>query len=151
MSTLLEISKRLKNTDPFLRAILKDVCLQAIEVLRLNSPGKSLPNEWTYEVHVSGNQGRAKIFHTRLEVDHDTWEVVFRSHNSGSSRHFIAPVNAQALSWVEDGVRYFSKGHFVEGVKARHFAERCTRIIENYEGTLNKRWKDWIEHGRLPS
>jgi hypothetical protein len=39
----------------------------------------------------------------------------------GTVRHFIAPVRANALHWNVDGTDYFSKGHFVSGIKPTNF------------------------------
>jgi len=54
---------------------------------------------------------------------------------SGTSRHFIAPVNAPALSWIgKDGVRRYSKGHFVSKINAKPHI-----IISKRE--TNREWK----------
>ena len=45
----------------------------------------------------------------------------------GTKRHFIKPVNVSALSWVQNGKRFFSKGHFVSGIKKSEW------IKKNYE------------------
>jgi len=39
--------------------------------------------------------------------------------HDGTKRHWIQPVKAKALSWVQGGVRRFSKGHYVSGITAR--------------------------------
>ena len=36
----------------------------------------------------------------------------------GTTRHFIKPVNKKALSWEKGAKRFYSKGHWVEGIKA---------------------------------
>ena len=47
----------------------------------------------------------------------------------GTKRHFISPrggtssrnpLLTNVLSWVQDGIRFFSKGHYVSGIQARH-------------------------------
>lgn len=67
----------------------------------------------------------------------------------GTKRHWVEPVRASALSWVQDGTRRFSKGHFVSGIKAEPWVEdnyesreqRFNRMIENsiVEG-MAKKW-----------
>lgn len=42
----------------------------------------------------------------------------------GTKRHFIKPVKAAALSWVQNGERRFSKGHWVRGVKKSEWIKR---------------------------
>ena len=50
----------------------------------------------------------------------------------GTRRHFISPRGGTSsrnpnltnvLSWVKNGFRFFSKGHYVSGIKARHVFE----------------------------
>ena len=38
----------------------------------------------------------------------------------GTKRHFIKPILKKALRWFQYGVKYFSKGHYVSGIQARH-------------------------------
>lgn len=45
----------------------------------------------------------------------------------GTKRHFVAPVNKTALSWSQGGTRFFSKGHWVSGIKKSEWIEK------NYE------------------
>lgn len=147
MTGLEDIIKRLENPQPFLKRVLEDVCFRCIRTLQEHSPGTRLPLEWTLTYTVSGQSGTATIFHRWLEADRETWEVVFHAHNHGSRRHFIAPRSALALSWVDDGVRYFSKGHYVSGVQARHFAERTDRVIADFERALPGKWQRWLNTG----
>ena len=148
---LAKIAQRLENPQPFFESVLTRLCARAIAVLKANSPGDTLPEEWRYTIAVSKTEATAKIYHPRLEADPETWLVVFSAHNDGSEDHWIFPTHAQALSWVgDDGVRHFSKGHEVRGVKARHFGEKCDRVIDEYMATLQAKWTRWIETGRLP-
>jgi len=41
----------------------------------------------------------------------------------GTKRHWIAPRLKKTLMWIQDGVKYFSKGHYVSGIQARHVFE----------------------------
>lgn len=41
----------------------------------------------------------------------------------GTKRHWIAPRVKLALSWITQGVRLFSKGHYVSGIKSLHIIE----------------------------
>jgi hypothetical protein len=43
----------------------------------------------------------------------------------GTEPHWVAPKNAQALSWESGGVRYFSRGHEVSGIRATRFMQRA--------------------------
>lgn len=145
MGTLSEIARRLNNPAPFITAILWELGERVVNDLRQNTPGERLPSEWTYEVTAT----RLTIFNTRLEGDRDQWEVIFGFLNHGTRTHFVAPVRAQALHWVEGGQHFFSKGHVVSGILGAFFAERADRLIAEYERTIERRWRTWIETGRL--
>lgn len=142
------IQQRLKNPKPFLEFVLKKVCEDCLEVLKPNMYGH-LGDEWTHEIRVDADKGEATVFHKRLEGDRETWEPIFGWHNRGTKKHWIEPKNALALSWVEDGQRYFSMGHNVSGIKPKYFAEKADVIAEKFEKTLERRWKTWIEKGKL--
>ena len=38
------------------------------------------------------------------------------AREKGTRRHFIAPVAAAFLSWIANGIRLFSRGHWVKGI-----------------------------------
>ena len=67
----------------------------------------------------------------------------------GTKRHYVAPVRASALSWVQNGERRFSKGHFVSGIKPENWIEdnyklredRFLTLIEN--SVLDGMMKKW--------
>lgn len=71
----------------------------------------------------------------------DEKEQLFRWLHSGTKRHFVKPTKAKALSWVQDGERRLSKGHFVSGIIATNFfrvtpdmASEIKRLIESFKG-----------------
>ena len=54
----------------------------------------------------------------------------------GTRRHWIAPVKAKALSWIQNGVRRFSLGHFVSGINRSNVIKN-TR--EEFESVVQER------------
>jgi sRNA-binding carbon storage regulator CsrA len=50
---------------------------------------------------------------------------------NGTERHFIAPKNKKALKWKDGGQIFFSKGHFVDGIKPNNFLRRGVEKV-NY-------------------
>ena len=145
------LQQRLAHPAAFLRRVFELVCTRTVRILQEHSPGENLPNEWRIDVNANDTNATARIFHERLEGDRDTWEIVFHAHNSGTRRYMIYPNQAQALSWVAGGTRFFSKGHEVGGIQARHFAERADRVVSNFEQQLQGMWTRWIETGILPT
>lgn len=47
--------------------------------------------------------------------------------DQGTSAHMIYPNKAKALHW---GDKYFSKGHMVSGIKAKHFVDRSFEQLQ---------------------
>ena len=149
MANLTDIARRLANQRQFIEAMFRELGEQVVTDLRQNTPGERLPNEWQYEIDAGGNESRLTIFNSRLEGDREQWEVIFGYLNHGTRTHYVAPVRAQALHWVEGGQHFFSKGHVVSGILGAFFAERADRLIAEYERTLERRWRTWIDTGRL--
>lgn len=151
-----QILSRWKDIDRFVRALMKKLCEDMVEVLKQNSPGATFPTEWTFSISQSGSVTTAKVYNTRL--GHDTLQGTNEGflqiaiwHNDGTDLHKIAPVKAQALRWEDEaGNVYFSKGHIVSGVQARHFREKADRIFQNFEKTIDDKYTQWMTTGRLP-
>lgn len=55
----------------------------------------------------------------------------------GTKRHFIAPRVKLALSWITQGIRLFSKGHYVSGIKSLHIIEDT---VERKKQELNNKF-----------
>ncbi len=144
-AALPDILRRLRNPSPFIQAMMRELGERVVNDLRQNTPGERLPDEWTFEV--SGD--RLTIFNTRLEGDREQWEMIFGFLNHGTRTHYIMPRNAQALHWQVGGQHFFSKGHVVSGILGAFFAEKADRIIADFERTLERRWQQWVETGRM--
>jgi hypothetical protein len=145
-SGLEDLTAHLAQPETFARLILTDLCEQCVALLSANMYG-GLGQEWTFTVAPNGRS--ASVFHTRLEGDREQWEIIFHAHNSGSRRYMIYPKNALALSWTENGQRFFSKGHEVGGIVGKFFAEKCERLIADYQNTLERKWARWCETGKI--
>lgn len=68
-----------------------------------------------------------------LRVDYQTEEgkPLDRFLNRGTRGHFIRPRNKLALSWIQNGTRLFSKGHFVRGIKGKFVMEKTLREFKS--------------------
>jgi hypothetical protein len=71
------------------------------------------------------------IVNTKAEAD-PKYDQVMGFQNAGTVRHWVFPVNASALHWVQDGVDIFSRGHEVGGIKPRHFMEHASLLVEAF-------------------
>ncbi len=67
------------------------------------------------------------------------------AREEGTKRHFIAPVQAQALRWIEEGVVKFSKGHEVEGIKSlKLVAKTIDEMTEEVQSAYEFELKTWL-------
>ena len=67
-------------------------------------------------------------------------ENVFDSalaHEEGTKDHYIKPKNKKMLSWISNGVRRFSAGRKVSGIKAEKIIEKT---IKSKTSQLQKAW-----------
>lgn len=61
--------------------------------------------------------------------------------NRGTRGHYIFPNKKQALSWVDGGTRFFSKGHFVRGIKATNFFSIYPSTLRKMKATITESYK----------
>ena len=85
------------------------------EVFREQAAGKGMSKRYQQSLRIT-QEGDTIIMRLDYRGDNDEPLGVWFEH--GTRDHFIAPVNAKVLSWIEDGKRFFSKGHFVKGITA---------------------------------
>lgn len=81
-----------------------------------------------------GNKAR---IHFRSEYFSDEGFDVALAREKGTRRHFVAPVRRKALSWIQGGVRRFSRGHWVKGLPALRTIERT---VDEMGPAFRERW-----------
>lgn len=140
---------RLEGLPKFLEALAVLFCRMVLDSLERNTPGTQLPKEWTADIQTTQQNVTAKVWNIRVE-QHPKFEEIMFYLDMGTSAHWVFPVNKLALSWVEDGIRYFSKGHQVSGITASHFHAEALRIIEVFEKSIPWHWDQYLKTGRLP-
>lgn len=63
----------------------------------------------------------------------------------GTRRHFIAPRIKKALKWVSNQTKYFSKGHYVSGIKAKHvFADGVRKGYPEFKTELKNEIETYL-------
>ncbi len=64
----------------------------------------------------------------------------------GRKRYFVEPVLRFALSWVKEGFRYFSRGHWIPMRKGDHIFDTVLETeINNAQERLDSELEDFIE------
>jgi len=109
------------NMDDYLIQITKEHMNKIIidEIQRRmeveNFSPKIIQNTYLKEVYITGENIRAKVV---SEYTSESGFDVAVAREKGTKDHMIAPTSANALSWIFQGVRMFSKGHMVSGLKS---------------------------------
>ena len=76
---------------------------------------KIIQNTYLKAVNITGESIRARIV---SEYTSESGFDVAVAREKGTRDHMIAPTTKQALSWIFQGIRMFSKGHMVSGMKS---------------------------------
>lgn len=66
-------------------------------------------------------------------------------NNKESHRHWVSPKVKKALSWISQGKRMFSPGHYVKGIKSLHI---INNTIEEKKPVLIKALKKELQDWR---
>ena len=65
----------------------------------------------------------------------------------GTPDHPILPKRKKALMWIHNGIKFFSKGHWISGIQARHvfsegfrkgYPEFKKKLVDELEGDLGR-------------
>jgi len=150
MTKLSTLIKRWEHRAEFFEALLTRLCEQMTKVLRDHTPGKTLPLEWSYDVEITGSRVEARVWNQRLEDD-PAFERIMLYLDLGTSDHWVAPVKASALHWIDEktGEDRFSKGHEVSGIKASDFSVRAEIVLLKFRERIPKLWSAYMSTGRM--
>lgn len=91
---------------------------QEHELKKLVAKADALTKPWKHPVWWKARYERTAT-HESLMVW--TTDPVFKYLDQGTKRHFVKPKFTKALHWPKGHGGYFSKGHWVSGIKARHY------------------------------
>jgi hypothetical protein len=118
-----------------LRSVVRDA--------RLHHAWKSGPSQMAerslkYEVSPNGLHGRAFI---------DTGVALHGVFlHEGTKRHFVKPTSKKTLFWRAGGQKFFSRGHYVSGIKGDQFLYKAFErqkpfIIARMQGAISTAFK----------
>jgi len=118
-----------------------------VEAIRQEAMHKEMPPRYINSLHSDFDGNYLWIwvdFKGKNNVPLDLW------FEEGTKRHFIKPVFKKALSWVLRGVRFFSKGHFVSGIEAKHIFENgLQKGYPRFKAKLTQEIQNYLEMTKL--
>lgn len=118
--------------------------------LPMNKIGKTVQDDIIEETKRRGWKRPAGTIKRRT-VDKNTQEIFIGGKakdamvsgflHSGTKSHFIRPVKKAALHWSSNGVRFFSKGHWVRGIKPTNFFSIYPKTLSKIQAIVTEHYK----------
>ena len=136
------------NYDDFLIAKTKEhtnkiIVETIVEKMKANNfSSKIWMNTYLKDVSITGS--RVKVLIKSEYTTASGFDVAI-AREKGTKRHFIRPNTATVLSWFDQGVRLFSKGHWVSGIKSLRLIHKTIREKKpELQQTIEKEFEDWM-------
>jgi hypothetical protein len=137
------------NMDDFLIQAMKEHMNKIIidEIQRRmeveNFSPKIIQNTYLKEVSITGERVRAKVV---SEYTSESGFDVAVAREKGTKDHMIVPTSANALSWIFQGVRMFSKGHMVSGLKSLNIVRNTIKDkSSDVNRAVDNDFQKWIK------
>ncbi len=137
----------LHNADDFIektaRRLADELIIQKIkdEMQKQDFSQKIWMNVKILKVEVTKSQVLIRIQNYYLS---DSGFDVAIAREYGTRDHFIKPRIKQALSWIQNGVRLFSSGHMVSGIKSLFIIKKTLASESpNLQTALNREFNAW--------
>ena len=136
------------NFDDFLLAKAKEhankiVVDEIVERMKDNNfSSKIWMNTYLKDVSITGSRIRV---HIKSEYTTTSGFDVAVAREKGTRGHFIRPNTATVLSWITQGIRLFSKGHWVSGIKSLKLIHKTIREKKpELQQAVDKEFEDWM-------
>ena len=136
--------------EEFVNHRIVDIANQTItKEIRNEAALKQMPQRYIDGIHTEFDGKELWIWVDFKGKNGEPLDLYFEE---GTVDHPILPRKKKALSWIEPGVigivtglRFFSKGHWVSGIEARHiFKEGLIKGYPKFKKLLQKELEDYL-------
>lgn len=118
-----------------------------VKAIRDEAIAKKMPERYIKNIHSEFDGNELWIWVDFRGKKGEKLDLFFEE---GTVDHPILPRLKQALSWVVGGIRYFSRGHWVSGIEARHvFREGLKKGYPEFKSVLKKDIEDYLQETSL--
>ncbi len=118
-----------------------------VKTIREEAVLKKMPKRYIDGIHSEFDGTYLWIWVDFKGKDREPLDLYFEE---GTERHFIKPKFKKALKFIQDGLKFFSKGHYVSGLQARHvFADGLKKGYPEFKQKLTQELEDYIEETSL--
>ena len=127
---------------------ISDIAQQTlVKSIRDEAISKNMPERYYNNIHSDFDGEYLWVW---VDFKGDNNEQLDEYFEEGTKRHFIKPKLKKALRFFQDGLKYFSKGHYVSGIQARHtFAEGTKKGYPEFKKTLVKELESYLQETSL--
>lgn len=116
--TALRLESTTVRTEEFIKQVAPNIAHRTIvEKITDIAMAKKIPPRYWQSIHAE-MEGMALIIWVDFEGENK--EPLGHWFEEGTKKHKIMPIKAKVLSWIQNGIRRFSLGHWVRGIRARH-------------------------------
>lgn len=134
--------------EEFVDYKIEDIANQTlVKTIREEAVLKKMPKRYIDNIHSEFDGNYLWIWVDFKGKNKEPLDLFFEE---GTQRHFIAPRFKKALKWVQDGVKFFSKGHYVSGLQARHvFRDGLDKGYPEFKKKLTQELEDYLKETSL--
>jgi hypothetical protein len=136
------------NYDEFLlnRAKYHANVIIVDEIVKRMVSNRFSPKIWMNTIlkDVEITQGKVKVKINSTYFSDSGFDVAV-ARERGTKGHMIKPNTARVLSWISAGVRMFSAGHWVSGIKSlRIIRNTIKEKTPELQEAMDKEFEDWM-------
>jgi hypothetical protein len=144
----LKLSHLKNNYNDFLKAKVTEHTNKIIvdEIIKRMQDNRFSEKIWmnTYLKEVIVSNSRIKITIESKYTTESGFDVAL-ARERGTKNHMIRPRVAKVLSWIQNGVRMFSKGHMVSGMKSLRIIHKTVKEkTPELQDKLNQEFDTWL-------
>lgn len=149
--TALRLQSTAIRTEEFIKQVAPNIAERTIvEKISAIAEGKQMKPRYWQSIHVEMSGMELWIW---VDYEGENKEPLGLWFEEGTKRHFIAPRVKQVLSWIQNGIRRFSMGHYVRGIRARHLFRDGVRaglplFLEQLQEEINRYHEEATLFGR---
>ena len=134
--------------EEFADSRILDIANQTlVKTIREEAILKKMPKRYIDGIHSEFDGNYLWIWVDFKGKDREPLDVFFEE---GTKRHFIKPKFKKALKWIQDGVKYLSKGHYVSGLQAKYvFRDGMRKGYPEFKKKLTQELEDYLQETSL--
>ena len=127
---------------------ISDIAQQTlVKAIREEAQQKQMPERYINGIHSDFDGEYLWVW---VDFKGDDNEPLDEYFEEGTKRHFIKPKLKKALKFFQDGLKFFSKGHYISGIQAKHvFRDGTKKGYPEFKKKLVKELESYLQETSL--